>query len=112
MVTAIIGILAGLTVPNFLRAAKLAKKTLCQNNLRLLNNIKELYLFDHPEVDEDAVISVEQLAGPGKYIKEDATSIYCPETKTQYPDFTLSVGPYCPNGPPPGNGSYPEHTLP
>ncbi len=116
VVTAIIAILAGLVLPNFVRATKLAKKTLCQNNLKLLNNVKELYLFDHVEVPKATYISPAEFCGEGNYIKEDVSKLYCPEGKKQYEPFPLATGPACPNGPittdPKGNGSFPEHIRP
>lgn len=116
VVLAIIGMLAVLVLPNFLRATKLAKKTLCQNNLKLLNNIKELYLFDHAEVPETSLIAPQEFCGEGNYINEDVSQLYCPEGKTSYTSFYLDLGPVCPHGPtttvPQGDGSYPEHTLP
>lgn len=116
IVTGIIGLLAGLTLPNFIRATELAKKTLCQNNLKLLNNVKELYLFDHSEVRDTALISPGEFCGEGNYIKEDVSELYCPEGKTSYPSFILKIGPVCPHGPtttnPPGDGTYSAHTLP
>lgn len=116
VVTAIIAILAGMVLPNFVRATKLAKKTLCQNNLRLLNNVKELYLFDHVEVPKDSLISPEEFCGEGNYIKEDVSKLYCPEGKEPYPSFYLNKTPVCPNGPittdPDGDGTFPEHILP
>jgi prepilin-type N-terminal cleavage/methylation domain-containing protein len=116
VVVAIIGILAGLTVPNFLRAVKLARKTRCQNNLKLINNVKELYLFDHPEVAKNALIDPAEFCGTGKYIEEPASKLYCPEGTTSYPKFYLDKSPVCPHGPtttdPQGDGTYPEHTVP
>ena len=116
VVLAIIGILAGLVVPNFLRATRLARKIICQNNLKLLNNVKELYLFDHVEVPKTSLISPQEFCGEGNYIKEDVSELYCPEGKTPYPSFYLDLGPVCPHGPtttdPPGDGTYSEHTLP
>lgn len=115
VVVAIIGLLAGLTVPNFLRATKLAKKILCQNNLKLLNNVKELYLFDHVEVPETTYINPSEFCGEGNYIKEDVSKLYCPEGKESYPSFPLNKVPVCPHGPttdPAGDGTFPEHILP
>ena len=116
IVVAIIGMLALLILPNFVRAARLARKTICQNNLKLLNNVKELYLFDHVEVPKTSLVAPEEFCGGGNYIKEDVSEIYCPEGKTPYDPFYLYLGPFCPHGPtttvPPGDGKWPEHIVP
>jgi type II secretory pathway pseudopilin PulG len=116
VVVAIIGLLVALTVPNFLRAVKMAKKTLCQNNLKLLNNVKELYLFDHPEVPKTTYINPSEFCGAGNYINEDASKLYCSEGKKAYDPFPLNGTPACPHGPnttdPAGDNSFPEHIMP
>lgn len=113
VVIGIIGLLAGVALPNFLRAAKLSRKTSCQNNLKLLNDAGELYLFDHLEVLDTSLISPAELCGAGKYIKEDVSKLYCPEGQTPYPGFYLDKGPVCSHGPttttPAGDGTFPEH---
>lgn len=112
VVVAIIALIVTMTVPNFIRAAKKARKTTCINNLKQLSDAAELYLFDYPDVKGTDLLDPQLLCGD-KYIKEDISEIFCPEGKVSYPAFYPNLGAVCPNGPtttnPAGNGTFPEH---
>jgi len=53
IVMALIGLLAALAVPNFLRARASARKNTCINNLRQLDSAKHQWAQEHQKADTD-----------------------------------------------------------
>ena len=57
IVVAIIGLLAAIAIPNFVRARTKAQTNTCINNLRLLESSKSQWALEMKMVDTDAVTS-------------------------------------------------------
>ena len=53
IVVAIIGLLAAIAVPNFVRARNTAQKNACINNLRMIDNAKQLWATENKKSDSD-----------------------------------------------------------
>jgi prepilin-type N-terminal cleavage/methylation domain-containing protein len=53
IVVAIIGLLAAIAIPNFSRARSTAAKNACINNLRQIDNAKQLWATENRKVDSD-----------------------------------------------------------
>ena len=57
IVVAIIGLLAAAAIPNFVKAREITRKTLCINNLRLIDHAKEQWAIDNNKNIDDTVES-------------------------------------------------------
>ena len=55
IVTAVIGLLAVITVPSYLRTRVTARTNVCINNLRIINDAKSLCAIENARTDGDAV---------------------------------------------------------
>jgi len=62
-------VLTALSVPNFVRSPHTGCKNACINNLRQLDGAKEQYMLEQ-NASAGAFVSLEQLTGPGSYIKQ------------------------------------------
>ena len=47
IVVAIIGLLAGIAIPNFIKARETARKNACINNLRLIDGATQMWALDY-----------------------------------------------------------------
>src|SRR5215208_7487335 len=72
IVVAIIGLLAAIAIPNFVKARTTAQKNACINNLRQIDGAKEQWALEDKQKAGTAVTATEQ-ALINKYIKGDAT---------------------------------------
>ena len=101
VVVLIIGLLATLAIPNFLKSRSLAQKNGCIENLRLIRGAVTEVLFNGDEP------SPGKIYGPGNLIKFKPK---CPANKNG-PDYIIptddNTPPTCPNV-----GTYPDHVLP
>ena len=61
IVVAIIGLLAVIAIPNFIKARDTARKNLCINNLRLIDSAKEQHAID-TNLNDDATVTSASLA--------------------------------------------------
>ena len=73
IVVAIIGLLAAIAIPNFVKARTTAQKNACINNLRQIDGAKEQWALENRK-SETSPIDQAQVDG---YIKGNATPI-CP----------------------------------
>ncbi len=98
IVVLIIGLLAALAVPNFLKSRTLAQANGCIDNMRLIQGAVSAVLF------AGEVPSAEKIYGPENLIKFKPK---CPANKDG-PDYEIPTDddtpPVCPNG-------YPGHVL-
>jgi prepilin-type N-terminal cleavage/methylation domain-containing protein len=89
IVVAIIGLLAAIAIPNFVRARNTAQKNTCINNLRQIDGAKQQWALENKQSDSatpaDADVKV--------YIKND-TMPTCPATGT-YTINAVNADPTC-----------------
>ena len=105
VLTFVVGILAAIAVPNFVKARASSQRNACIDNMRQIEGAIEQVLME----GEDTPKSVADLCGPGKYIK---TEPKCPSNKNSasYIITTDSENDFrviCPNV-----GKFPDHALP
>lgn len=67
IVVAIIGLLAAIAIPNFVRAKDNAQRTACQANLRSMAGAKATWSLDHRRSSTDVPTDAD-LFGPALYI--------------------------------------------
>lgn len=94
IVVAIIGLLAAIAIPNFVKARETAQKNACINNLRQIDGAKEQYMLENSTTTPPATVAL--LSGAGNYIKTTPT---CPSGTTAYVVGGAGVNPTCPNVP-------------
>jgi len=74
IVVAIIGLLAAIAVPAFMKARKNAQRSACQNNLRLIDSSKDTWAIDYGGTNGSAV-TWDQLC---VYMKDLTNKTFCP----------------------------------
>ena len=97
IVVAIIGLLAAIAIPNFVKARTTAQKNACINNLRQLDGAKEQWALENKKTSTDTPVDTD-LIGTDKYIK---TKPACPANGT-YGYNNMATKPTC---------SLTDHTL-
>ena len=88
IVVAIIGLLAAIAIPNFVKARTTAQTNACINNLRQIDGAKEQYLLENQNA---ALPDLAGLSGPAGYIKKLPV---CPAAGT-YDIGAAGVDPAC-----------------
>jgi prepilin-type N-terminal cleavage/methylation domain-containing protein len=78
IVVAIIGLLAAIAIPNFVKARQTAQKNACINNLRQIDGAFEQYMLEN---SVDTAPAVADVVGPTNFIKVEPK---CPTTGTVY----------------------------
>ena len=63
IVVMIIGLLATLSMPNFVKSRQNTRRTICQTNLKQIGSEAEVYLFENPDPD---AFSLQDIAGKFK----------------------------------------------
>ncbi len=89
IVVAIIGLLAAIAIPNFVRARNTAQKNTCINNLRQIDAAKHQWALENKKTDTDSPTSTEVAA----YIKNNAYPT-CPSSGT-YTINAANTDPVC-----------------
>ncbi len=90
IVVAIIGLLAAIAIPNFVKARTTAQKNACINNLRQIDGAKEQYMLENGTSTPPATVAL--LSGPTGYIKTAPT---CPSGPAAYAVGGAGVDPTC-----------------
>lgn len=90
IVVAIIGLLASIAVPNFMKARTQAQTTACVNNLKQIQGAIETWALENKKGPSDAVTDAD-LFGSSLYIK---TKPQCPAGGT-YSVTTVAAAPTC-----------------
>ena len=100
IVVAIIGLLAAIAIPNFVKARRTSQQNACINNLRQIDGAVQQLLLETPGLAINP-------ANVGAYIKNGIPR--CPTTSVVYATFGDGVGanPTCPSV-----GANPTHLLP
>ena len=89
IVVAIIGLLAAIAVPNFVRARSKAQQNACINNLRQLDGAKAQWALENKKVDSDAITTTDV----SPYLKGSVMP-QCPANGT-YSVTTVAATPAC-----------------
>ena len=97
IVVAIIGLLAAIAIPNFVKARTTAQKNACINNLRQIDGAKEQWALENKKTSTDTPVETD-LIGTDKYIKVTPS---CPGNGT-YGYNSMATKPTC---------SVSDHTL-
>ncbi len=94
IVVAIIGLLAAIAVPNFLRARQTAQQNICINNMRLISAAKDQAAIEN-NLSESATPTVAEMS---PYLKTGAIPIE-PQTgaSSSYTVGAVSANPVCVN---------------
>ncbi len=97
IVVAIIGLLASIAIPSFIRAKEVAQRTACLANLKTIEGVKGMWALENRRANADTPTDTD-LFGPGLYIREKPQ---CPSSGS-YSLNTVESKPTC---------SVPSHTL-
>jgi len=88
IVVAIIGLLAGIAIPNFIKARETARKNACINNLRLIDTAIQQWALEANKNGTDSV-KLDSLSG---YLNRSGGQINGTGTATSSRNFTLNDG--------------------
>ena len=102
IVVAIIGLLAAIAIPNFIKARNQARKNICISNMRTLYHACEEYMIDTNTDSGTVATNALPLVGATGYVKDTPV---CPSDGAEYGTLTLGTAPTCP-------GSQTGHVLP
>src|SRR3972149_10938465 len=89
IVVAIIGLLAAIAIPNFVRARNTAQKNTCINNLRQIDGAKQQWALENKKSDTDTPVEADVQV----YIKNSIMPS-CPSTGT-YTVGAVNTDPTC-----------------
>ena len=111
IVVAIIGLLAAIAIPNFVKARETARRNTCINNLRLIDGAKQTWALESKALATSTPLEpsiTPYLGHPGQtYPTLRAAGLYCPDQSTiLYTMGTVSAVPSC------TYGSGQQHFLP
>jgi type II secretory pathway pseudopilin PulG len=90
IVVAIIGLLAAIAVPAFMKARKNAQRSVCQNNLRVIDSSKDTWAIDYGGTNGSSV-TWDQLC---VYMKDLTNKTFCPAaagTNRSPTNYSLNV---------------------
>ena len=90
IVVAIIGLLAAIAIPNFIKAREASQKNACIANLKQIDGAKNTWALENKKVNTDAPVATE-LYGATLYIRDQPT---CPANGT-YTIGQVSAKPLC-----------------
>ena len=91
IVVAIIGLLAVIAIPNFIKARETAQRNACINNLRIIDGAKEQWAIENNKTTGATVTGADKTA-VDEYIKAGAPS--CPAGGT-YAYNVIGTSPTC-----------------
>lgn len=102
IVVAIIGLLAAIAIPSFIKSRDTTRKNTCISNMRLLDSAKEQYAIDQNQAPS-ATVAMTNLT---VYLKGEEEP-FCPQgTNAYFTTITVSNTVTCPNV-----GTYTDHVL-
>lgn len=90
IVVAIIGLLAAIAIPNFIKAREASQKNACIANLKQIDGAKNTWALENKKVNSD-VPATTDLYGAALYIRDTPT---CPANGT-YAILAVSAKPTC-----------------
>ena len=100
IVVAIIGLLAAIAIPNFIRARTSSQKNACIANLKQIDGAKATWALEQKKNNADACTWPTDLVGPTLYIRDEPA---CPAGGV-YNTLTVGVKTTC-------NATVGDHTL-
>lgn len=96
IVVAIIGLLAAIAIPNFVRARSTAQMNACINNLRQVDSAKQQWALEKGKTGTDlpGEPDIAVYIGRAGTAAAVATTVYCPldSTKTFAASYTTGIG--------------------
>lgn len=99
IVVAIIGLLAAIAIPNFVKARQTAQKNACINNLKQIEGAKEQFALESKKAQDYDVVE----ADISSYLKGGLPT--CPTDDSDYTLNDVATSPTC------GNSATLGHTL-
>jgi prepilin-type N-terminal cleavage/methylation domain-containing protein len=93
IVVAIIGLLAAIAIPNFVKARETAQKNACIGNLKQIQGAVQVWAIDQNKTGTDTPTTGDLVTN---YIKKWPT---CPKSGTVYVSPAVSADPVCPTDP-------------
>ena len=97
IVVAIIGLLAAVAIPNFVKARTASQRAACISNLKQIDGAKATWALENRKTGADTATTAD-LYGPTKYIRDEPS---CPAGGA-YSINTVDARPTC---------TIPDHTL-
>jgi prepilin-type N-terminal cleavage/methylation domain-containing protein len=94
IVVAIIGLLAAIAIPNFVRARQTAQQNACLNNLRIIDAAKQQWALEQGQQGSASPTSPNIVPYLGR---AGNTMPTCPIGSSAYTISAVSVAPTCPN---------------
>jgi prepilin-type N-terminal cleavage/methylation domain-containing protein len=92
IVVAIIGLLAAIAIPNFVKARRTAQANTCMNNLRQLDGAKQRWAMEQGKVDTDTPTPAEVQPYMGRDAAGSLANTYCPLDSSQTLANSYNVG--------------------
>jgi prepilin-type N-terminal cleavage/methylation domain-containing protein len=112
IVVAIIGLLASIAIPAFMKARNSARRNGCLNNLRQIDGAKDQYALEYGGTNGAVV----DWPGISFYIKDITNKCFCPTAtgadrvfSNSYSQGVLGVDPTCRISP--GSDTAPDHSM-
>ena len=94
IVVAIIGLLAAIAIPNFVRARATAQLNACMNNLRVIDGAENQYALENGQKTGATAPTTTQLL---QYVGHNTTTFpHCPLGTTVYTIGVIGTAPICP----------------
>jgi prepilin-type N-terminal cleavage/methylation domain-containing protein len=90
IVVAIIGLLAAIAIPNFVRARSTSQMNACINNLRIIDGAKQSWALEKGQVS--TAVPVDTDIGPYLGRGGNVSSVYCPLDSTKVCDTSYTFG--------------------
>jgi prepilin-type N-terminal cleavage/methylation domain-containing protein len=100
IVVAIIGLLAAIAIPNFVKARESARKNTCINNLRLLDGAKQTWALESKaspnQIPAESSVAAYLGHGGQTFLTLKAAGVYCPDQPSVlYTMGTVAESPSC-----------------
>ena len=70
IVVAVVGLLAAIFIPNFIKAREASQKNACANNLRQIHHAKQTWVLEYKKTQASPGPTDADLFGPVLYIRE------------------------------------------
>ena len=94
IVVAIIGLLAAIAIPNFIKARELSQKNACIANLKQIDGAKATWALEQKKTNTDVPVDTD-IFGPNNYVRDQPV---CPANPNNYTLNAVQTKPDCPTG--------------